>query len=466
MVVVRKAVSARRALVVYSALLAASAAVVLFVHRVGASLAAPFPAASAVASTGSGGNVIVHVLFALAVVVAVGHVMGRLLSAIGQPPVIGEVLGGIVVGPSVLGRVWPEAVAFILPPAAVPSLAMISQLGVALYMFVVGLSLDLGRIRHKAGAAVAISNAGIVTPFVLGSILALYLFPRFATADVSFTSFALFSGVAMSITAFPVLARILTDNGMSRTEVGSIALTCAAADDVTAWCLLAFVVGVVRASVQDALVVSLLTAVFVAGMFLVARPLIHRVVAKLDGAAIGRGTIAVTLVALLLSMLVTEAIGVHLIFGAFLLGALIPHESGLARALTTRMEDLVSILFLPAFFSLTGMRTQVGLVETGAEWAAVALIILVATVGKFGGSAVAARLSGLGWRQSAILGALMNTRGLMELIVLNIGLELGVISPTLFTMMVLMALVTTIMTTPLMRLVRGGEQQETALRAS
>jgi K+:H+ antiporter len=455
-----------RSILLYAALILGGVAVVIVVNRIGQSLTAPVPfspspAAHAAGSAGS--SVIVHVFLALAVVVVVGHVLGRLLSAIGQPPVIGEVLGGIAIGPSLLGRISPEAVAFILPSEAIPVLSVISQLGVALYMFLVGLSLDVDRIRDKARAAVAISNAGIVTPFVLGTLLSLYLYPRFGTSDVTFMSFTLFIGVAMSITAFPVLARILTDRNMSRTQIGMLALTCAAADDLTAWCLLALVVGVVRSAVQDALMVAVFAAMFVAVMFFAVRPALRRLAASVEGAPVTQGVVALTLVLVLVSMLITEAIGVHVILGAFLLGALIPHGSALARALTERMEDLVTVLLLPAFFSLTGMRTQIGLVSGTAEWLAVLLVIGVATLGKFGGSALAARVSGLSWRQSSVLGALMNTRGLMELIVLNIGLELGVISPTLFTMMVLMALTTTMMATPLMRLAHARTSPSSAI---
>jgi len=256
----------------------------------------------------------------------------------------------------------------------------------------------------------------------------------------------------MSITAFPVLARILTDRGMSKTELGVVALTCAAADDVTAWCLLALVVGVAQAKMQSALVVAMLTVGFIGVMFLVVRPVVVRLVSRSGDRPPTREATALALVCLLLSSLTTEGIGVHAIFGAFLFGTVIPHDSGLARALTERLEDLVTILLLPAFFAFTGMRTQIGLVSGPSEWLLCGLIILVATAGKFGGTLVAARLTGMDWHRATSLGILMNTRGLMELIVLNIGLDLEVISPTLFTMMVLMALVTTIATTPVLQL--------------
>jgi Kef-type K+ transport system membrane component KefB len=283
-------------------------------------------------------------------------------------------------------------------------------------------------------------------------VLALHLYPRLSTNDVSFTNFALFMGVAMSITAFPVLARILTDRGMSRTELGSVALTCAAADDVTAWCLLAFVVGVAQARVEGALVVVVSTAAFIATMFLVVRPLVVRLLSHTGDRQPTEHLVALTVVGLLLSALTSERIGIHAVFGAFLFGAVIPHDSQLARTMTQRLNDLVTILLLPAFFAFTGMRTQVGLVSGPAEWALCGLLVLVATAGKFGGTLVAARLTGMSWNQGAILRVLMNTRGLMELIVLNVGLDLGVISPKLFAMMVLMALVTTLATTPTLHL--------------
>ena len=398
-----------------------------------------------------------EVLLALAAVVVVGRLLGRAFTAIGQPPVIGEVLGGILLGPSLLGRVAPDVAAYVLPGSVAPVLSVVAQLGVILYMFLVGLDLNLDPLRSRARAVLAISHASLLAPFVLGSLLAVYLYPRISTNDVPFTSFALFMGVAMSITAFPVLARILTDRGMSRSELGVIALACAAAADVTAWCLLAFVVGVVQSQVGSALLVAVFTLGFVAVMFLVIRPTVARLVRRQDGGASPtQGTVAIVLIGMLLSALATERIGVHAVFGAFLFGAIVPRDSGLVRAMTGRLEDLVTILLLPAFFAFTGMRTEIGLVSGAAEWAMCLLIVVVATAGKFGGTLVAARLTGMNWRSAAGLGILMNTRGLMELIVLNIGLDLGVISPTLFTMMVVMALVTTIATTPLLEWVGGG----------
>jgi Kef-type K+ transport system membrane component KefB len=396
-------------------------------------------------------NVLFHVLLALAAVIVAGQLLGRALTWFGQPPVIGEVLAGICLGPSLLGRIAPEVSSYILPAATGPTLGAIAQIGVVLYMFLVGLELSGDLLRGRLRAAVITSHTSIVVPFALGAGLATFLYSRLSAPGVPFVSFALFMGIAMSITAFPVLARILADRRMQHTELGVMALTCAAVDDVTSWCLLAFVVGVTQSTIESAVIVGLLTLGFIAAMFILVRPIARRVVARVDVRGPGRDTIALTLVGVLLSALITERIGVHAIFGAFLFGAVIPHDSRLARLMTDKLESLVTILLLPAFFAFTGLRTQIGLVAGGTALAITALIILVATVGKFGGTLAAARLTGMGWRNAASLGILMNTRGLMELIVLNIGLDLGVISPTLFTMMVIMALATTMATTPVLQ---------------
>ncbi|MBS0209662.1 MAG: cation:proton antiporter [Planctomycetes bacterium] len=412
------------------------------------------PAAKAL----SKGEVLFHVLLALAAVMATGQVLGFVFKYLHQPPVIGEVVAGILLGPSLLGRISPDVAAYVLPPSVAPYLGVIAQLGVILYMFTVGLELNADLLRERGHATVAISHASIVLPFVLGSALALLIFTQLAPAGVPFTSFALFMGISMSVTAFPVLARILGDRQMTKTELGVLALTCAATDDVTAWCLLALVVGLAGATFGSALATILLAVAFIALMFLVVRPLLVRLIPPDRGQAISRVVVASVLAAVFLSALVTEWIGVHAIFGAFLLGAVIPHDSAIAREMIGKLEDLVAAALLPAFFAFTGMRTQIGLVAGAEQWLWVAAIIVVATLGKFGGSAAAARLTGLNWRDATALGVLMNTRGLMELIVLNIGLDMNVISPTLFAMMVLMALVTTIATSPALALlgIRGA----------
>jgi Kef-type K+ transport system membrane component KefB len=434
----------------------------LLVRRLGLRLTAPAPAPGLDPFGGGGAqvkvDVLMHVLLAMGVIISTARLLGALFAWVRQPPVIGEVLAGILLGPSLLGRVWPEATAFVLPPSVAPFLSVLSQVGVLLYMFMVGLELDLGLTRARTHATVAISHASIVLPFLLGSTLALILYPRLSTSDVPFTVFALFLGVSMSVTAFPVLARILTDRGMHRSRMGAIALTCAAVDDVTAWCLLAFVVSVATASdVGVALRTVGLSVAYIAFCFLVVRPLVGRLIARTDRLErLPRGVVAGVFVALLASALVTEWIGIHAIFGAFILGAIIPASSRIAREMVQKLEDIVVILLLPAFFAYTGLRTQIGLVSGAMEWLLCGLIVATASIGKFGGSTLAARLSGLSWRDSSALGILMNTRGLMELIVLNIGLDLKVISPRLFAMLVIMAVVTTLATTPVLHVVQGG----------
>jgi Kef-type K+ transport system membrane component KefB len=445
-----------RAALIYGAMLVGAVVLFLLIDAWGASLTPPAPppsGASGTATSQATQGALLHVLVALTAVLVTGRLLGVLFRRVGQPPVIGEVVGGILLGPSFLGRVWPEAAAFVLPASVAPYLGVIAQLGVILYMFLVGLELNPGVLRERAQATVAISHASMTFPFLLGAGLALVLYPRLSSTDVSFTSFALFVGVAMSITAFPVLARILTDRRMQKTELGTMALGIAATGDATAWCLLAFVVGVAQAKMGGALLVLVLTVAYIAFMFLAVRPLATRLVGRFDEVHMTPGVIALIFAALLLSSLATEAIGIHAIFGAFLLGAVIPHDSAVAGAFIHKLEDLVTVLLLPAFFAFTGMRTQIGLVSGIGEWMLCGLIILVATVGKFGGTLAAARLNAIGWREATALGLLMNTRGLMELIVLNIGLELRVISPTLFAMMVVMALVTTMATAPLLQLI-------------
>jgi Kef-type K+ transport system membrane component KefB len=440
------------ALGAYATMLAAAGAIFLAIVRYGATLSAP-PAPPAQVAIGPeavpvGTNPALHVLLALGAVIALGQLLGVVLRRLRQPPVIGEVLAGIMLGPSLLGRFAPDLGAYILPPSITPALSLIAQAGVVLYMFVVGLELNLDRVSSRAHTTVAISHASIVVPFLLGSGLALYLYPLLSTSDVHFTSFALFCGIAMSITAFPVLARILADRHMTSSELGVVALTCAAVDDVTAWCLLACVVGLVQAAPERAVVVVLLTLAFIAAMLIVVKPIVRRFVAT-AGARIGPAAV-VTLIGALASAYLTEWIGVHAIFGAFLFGALLPHDSAIARNWVDALKTPVTMFLLPAFFAFAGMRTRIDLVSTASAWLVCAIIVVVATAGKFGGTYVAARLSGVRARQAAGLGILMNTRGLMQLIVLNIGLDLGVLSPTLFTMMVLMALVTTMATSPVL----------------
>jgi Kef-type K+ transport system membrane component KefB len=396
-----------------------------------------------------------HLLLALAAVIIAGRVLGFVFRWIGQPPVIGEVVAGILLGPSLLGWLWPAAQGYILPPSVAPHLGMIAQVGVVLYMFCVGLELDQSHLRNRGAATVAISAASILLPFLAGMAITPLLHAALAPAGVRVSVFALFMGAAMSVTAFPVLARILSDRQLTKTPLGALSLTCAAVNDVAAWCLLAFAIGVAQSQIGDSIRVVSLAIGYIVFVLLVVRPAWHWLMKQPVMTTPGPARLAIVLVAVLLSALATELIGVHAIFGAFLLGAIIPHDSPIAKELANKLEDVVVVLLLPAFFAFTGMRTQIGLVSGLENWLWCGLIIAVATAGKFGGTLVAARLTGMNWRESSSLGILMNTRGLMELIVLNIGLDLGVISPTLFAMMVIMALVTTLATSPLLRFTAG-----------
>jgi Kef-type K+ transport system membrane component KefB len=412
-------------------------------------------------------NTLFHLLVALAVVILTARAVGYLFRLIDQPLVIGELVGGVLLGPSLLGRFAPDWSATLLPPEVAPFLSVHAQLGVILYMFLVGLEIDLRVIRRQGRATVAISHASIVLPFVLGSALALGLYPRYAGEAVPFTVFALFLGVSLSVTAFPVLSRILTDRGIARTRMGTLALTCAAAGDATAWCLLAAVVSITQSDARSSFLTIGLTIAFVLFILKIAMPAVHRLTARFERSSTLTPTgLSIVLAAVLASAAATELIGIHALFGAFLFGAIVPNDTRIAADLRGRLEGVVSVLFLPVFFAYTGLRTQLGLIDGAANWLLCGLIILLACAGKFGGSVLASRLVGLGWRDSTALGVLMNTRGLVELIVLNIGLDLKIISPELFAMLLLMALVTTFMTSPLLEwLLRQHPWVEADLKA-
>lgn len=395
-------------------------------------------------------------LVQIAVVLVAARVVGLVFRRFHQPQVVGEMVAGILLGPSLLGWVAPGLSAWIFPPESLGSLGMLSQVGLIIFMFLVGLEFDTKLLRGHSHTAVVTSHVSIIAPFFLGAALALFLYPRLSDSSVGFTGFALFMGAAMSVTAFPVLARILAERNLIRTRVGAVTIACAAVDDVTAWSILAVVVAVVRAgSAEVPLWLTLAgTAVYVGLMLTVVR----RVLGWLGSFARNRGRVtqdllAVVLLFLLASAWTTEWLGIHALFGAFLLGAVMPRDHALVHGLTEKLEDVTVVFFLPLFFAYTGLRTRIGLVDGTEMWLYFGLIMLVAVAGKFGGSTLSARISGLGWRESGALGVLMNTRGLMELVILTIGLELGVISPALFAMMVLMALATTFMTTPLLELI-------------
>lgn len=389
-------------------------------------------------------------------ILIVARLIGWLFGKIHQPRVVGEMVAGIMLGPSLLGWLAPNISAQIFPAASLGHLNALSLVGLVIFMFLVGLELDLGHLRELGRAAVMTSQVSIVVPFVFGAAFAFYLYPALAPPGVSFTGFALFMGAAMSITAFPVLARILRERKMLKTSVGSVAIACAAVDDVTAWCILAAIVVIVRASSLEIpvwLTVVGLVA-FVLGMVYVVRPALRR----LEMIYEKRGTLTQDLIAIILlvvlgSGLITEALGVHALFGAFLAGVIMPRHRKLSEELTQKFESLIVVLLLPIYFALTGLRSSMFLISDTTLWVYCAVIIVLAVAGKLGGSMISTRLNGMSWRESAAVGILMNTRGLVELVILNIGLDLGILSPALFSIMVLMALITTLMTTPLIRMV-------------
>jgi Kef-type K+ transport system membrane component KefB len=395
-----------------------------------------------------------HVLLAMAVVAALAQVIGRLFTRMHQPAVVGEMLAGIMLGPSLLGRVSPAAAELLIPLDIGPHLRLVAQLGAVLFMFLVGLELDAGRLRHRVRSAAAISAAGIAVPLGIGVCAAVVLYPVLAPKGVALPVFAGFFGVAMSVTAFPVLARIVAERKLGNSPLGVMALTCAAIDDVTAWCLLACVASLAGSRLGEGLVTLGLTALYVVVMIGVVKPLLDRLLRRVQTA---KELIPSVLLLLLVSALVTEWIGIHALFGAFLLGAILPASGELAKQLTEKLEDLVRIVLLPIFFVFTGTRTEVGLLSGSGAWLLCMLIVALAFVGKLGGVSITARLLGVGWRQAAALGALMNTRGLMELVVLNVGLDLGIISKQLFTMMVIMAILTTLAGGPLLDLLGRTE---------
>jgi Kef-type K+ transport system membrane component KefB len=385
----------------------------------------------------------------IAIVVS-GRAAGLLVRRLGQPPVIGEIAAGIVLGPSVFGSVAPDVFARVFPVESIPALLSLSQVGLVLFMVLVGLEFAPETMRERSEGVVVISHASIVVPFVLGTALALYLYPRVSDSSVSFRDFALFLGTSMSVTAFPVLARILADRHLLRTRIGHTVVACAAVDDVTAWCMLAFVVMVVREGDPLHLVGRFaLLGAYVFVMIVFVRPMLRRA-APLISRRIDETALAAILVLVLASACATELLGIHALFGAFLAGAILPREGSIVESLRAHLHGLTTVIFLPLFFAITGLRTNVGLLRSGELWICCALILAVAIAGKLGGAALSARSVGLSWREATAIGILMNTRGLMEMVVLNIGLDIGVISRGTFTMIVIMALVTTAMTAPIL----------------
>ena len=388
-------------------------------------------------------------------IIIVARLFGWVFRKIGQPSVIGEIIAGIAIGPSLLGLYFPEFSISLFPVESLGNLQFLSQIGLILFMFVIGMELDLKILKNRAKEAIVISHASIVIPFALGIGLAYFVYFKFAPAGVAFLPFALFMGIALSITAFPVLARIVQERGIHKTKLGAIVITCAAADDITAWCILAAVIAIVKAGTfVSSLYVIGLAIFYVIVMFFVVKPFLKKI-GDLYGSKdnLNKPVVAIFFLTLIISAYCTEIIGIHALFGAFMTGVIMPDITKFRNLFIEKVEDVSIILLLPLFFVYTGLRTEIGLINDPFLWKVTGIIILVAVVGKFFGSAIAAKFVGQSWRDSLTIGALMNTRGLMELVVLNIGLDLKVLSPEVFTMMVIMALVTTFMTGPTLNLI-------------
>jgi Kef-type K+ transport system membrane component KefB len=388
-------------------------------------------------------------------IIVVARFFGYIFKSIGQPTVIGEIIAGIVLGPTVVGYYFPGFSENLFPQNSLGNLQLLSQFGLILFMFIVGMELDLKILKNKADDAVVISGTSIIIPFTLGIGLAYFIYESFAPIGIQFSSFSLFIGIAMSITAFPVLARIVQERGIHRTRLGAIVITCAAVDDISAWFLLAIVIAIVKAgSFVSALYIIALALIYVVIMIKVVRPFLHRI-GELHASRenLTKPIVAIFFLVLMLSSYATEIIGIHALFGAFVAGVIMPDNVKFRSIFIEKVEDVSLVLLLPLFFVYTGLRTEIGLLNEWYLWKITGLIVLVAIVGKFLGSALAARFVGQNWKDSLTIGALMNTRGLMELVVLNIGFDLGVLTPEVFAMMVIMALFTTFMTGPALSII-------------
>lgn len=406
-------------------------------------------------------------------IIALSRVMGLLFARVRQPQVLGEMVAGIMLGPSLLGFLWKDAYLVLFPANSIEYLNILSQVGVVFFLFLIGLELDPRLIFSRGRAAVLISVASMAAPFLLGAALTLFLYPRVFNREIPFRAAALFMGAAVSVTAFPVMARILAERNLHRTEVGALSIACAAFNDVSAWCLLAFVVAVARFSgLAMAAGTALFAALYVAAMFFLVKPFLRRLELVYDRQGrLSQNVVAIIFLLILASAYTTERIGIHALFGAFLMGWIMPKGTQFVRHLSEKLEDYTVVFMLPVFFAYTGLRTRIGLLNNVDLWLYTVLIVAAACAGKFGGSLLAARRAGMPWREASAVGILLNTRGLMELIILDIGLRIGVITPAVFAMMVIMALATTAMTAPLLhwvypvRLIQGLGQTMTTVAA-
>lgn len=477
-------------------------------------------------------------LFQVVLILLVVRLFSSLFQFIGQPGVIGEIVAGIVLGPSLFGLLFPGAYGFIFPPESLSTLGLLSQIGLVLFMFVIGLELDFRVFKNKFNETLVISHAGIIIPFFLGILAAKWVYVEYAASTTEFLPFALFIGIAMSITAFPVLARILQERNMMKSQAGILSLASAANDDVTAWCLLAAVIAIVKAgSFHSALFTIGVSFIYILFMFLVLRPFLeknlknkvkkgHKVLAEILGSKdnlpynidnqkdekliysaqnskpipnlgenykfvvdkelldyngragskiklfgkesiikqlldrgldpsffVNKSYIGLVFIILVLSSVTTEILGIHALFGAFIAGVIMPVNMDLRKIISNKIEDVALVFFMPLFFAYMGLQTQIGLINSPSLWILCGVFVLVAIAGKLGGCSIAAKLSGENWKDSLTIGTLMNTRGLMQLVALNIGYEMGVLPANIFAILIIMSLVTTFMTSPILTVI-------------
>ncbi|EGK01759.1 cation:proton antiporter [Dysgonomonas gadei] len=456
-----------RNLVFYTSIIGLFSALIYFIVRVGRHNLEAKQNVYGLASTTSAWNDFIHhltedfgapvaiLLLQIVVILLAVRIFGWICQKIGQPTVVGEIFAGVVLGPSLLGHYFPQVSEFLFPVSSLENIRFLSQIGLILFMFIVGMELNLKTLKNRANNALIISHTSIAVCFTLGVLVAYYLFGNFTHQSTIFLPFALFMGIAMSIAAFPVMARIIHERGINKTPLGATIITCAAIDDITAWCLLATVIAVVKAgSFASSLFIILLALLYVLAMFKIVRPFLKRIAdLQSSNRTISKSVIGVFFLILFLSAYATEVIGIHALFGAFLAGVIMPPNLNFRNLFTEKIEDVSLVLLLPLFFVFTGLRTEIGLLNEPGLWMICGGIVFLAIFGKTMGSAIAARFVGNNWKDSLTIGALMNTRGLMELVVLNIGLDLGILTPEVFAMMVVMALTTTFMTSPLLSII-------------
>jgi Kef-type K+ transport system membrane component KefB len=407
-------------------------------------------------------NVLLTVIVQLIVIIASARIFGALFRRFGQPQVCGEIAAGLILGPSLLGGLFPGAFHFVFNPAVGPIFSVMSQLGLVLLMFLIGLEFDFGHLGANRKIAVSVSGTGILLPFGLGFTLGHFMHGWLALPG-TWINFALFMGTAMSITAIPILGRIMIEMGINRTRIGSLTISSAAIDDAAGWILLALVTAIVKSEFDPAKLGWMIAQVlaFAAFMTFVARPLLLRWIRSLTLADLSLNALAILLIVVFLAAVATNLIGIFSIFGAFFLGAILYDQHEFVEKVKRRLSDFVTVFFLPIFFTYTGLRTDIGSMGAGgALWGMCALVLAAAVIGKFGGCTLAARANGVPWRESSIIGVMMNTRALMELIVINIGYDLGVIPKSVFFMLVLMAVVTTYVTSPVLRRLIPGSEME------